>query len=205
MPVQTLRYPINQTALSNHSHNLPPHTLTKALCPQSLLVIRVILARHTCVRSVRACSLCGRKARCMAGASMGRGYATCLGRPELLGGAISKPPTATFRFPSQCEDGHIDRALYNSLAEGLRTQHANGACPAGGKSQLPAKNLPDTECQADMTSGTGHSARGVAQILRCSASTAVRMARRYGRIRPEIQRQAIDGNRHGRNFWLVFG
>jgi integrase len=33
----------------------------------------------------------------------------------------------------------------------------------------------------------------VAQILGWSASTAVRMAKRYGHIRPEIQRKALDG------------
>ena len=32
----------------------------------------------------------------------------------------------------------------------------------------------------------------VAQILGWSASTAVRMAKRYGHIRPEVQRQALD-------------
>jgi hypothetical protein len=31
----------------------------------------------------------------------------------------------------------------------------------------------------------------VAQILGWSASTAVRMAKRYGHIRPEVQRQAL--------------
>jgi integrase len=33
----------------------------------------------------------------------------------------------------------------------------------------------------------------VAQILGWSASTAVRMAKRYGHIRPEAQRQALAG------------
>jgi hypothetical protein len=33
----------------------------------------------------------------------------------------------------------------------------------------------------------------VAQILGWSASTAVRMAKRYGHIRPEVQRQALEG------------
>jgi integrase len=33
----------------------------------------------------------------------------------------------------------------------------------------------------------------VAQILGWSASTAVRMAKRYGHIRPEVQRRALDG------------
>jgi len=32
----------------------------------------------------------------------------------------------------------------------------------------------------------------VAQILGWSASTAVRMAKRYGHIRPEVQRRALD-------------
>ena len=33
----------------------------------------------------------------------------------------------------------------------------------------------------------------VAQILSWSGSTAVRMAKRYGHIRPEIERRALDG------------
>jgi integrase len=33
----------------------------------------------------------------------------------------------------------------------------------------------------------------VAQILGWSASTAVRMAKRYGHIRPEVQRHALEG------------
>ena len=33
----------------------------------------------------------------------------------------------------------------------------------------------------------------VAQILGWSASTAVRMAKRYSHIRPEVQRQALEG------------
>jgi hypothetical protein len=33
----------------------------------------------------------------------------------------------------------------------------------------------------------------VAQVLGWSASTAIRMAKRYGHIRPEAQRQALEG------------
>jgi hypothetical protein len=52
----------------------------------------------------------------------------------------------------------------------------------------------------------------VAQVLGWSASTAIRMAKRYGHIRPEAQRQALESiatalselrpsGRQGGDFW----
>jgi integrase len=120
-----------------------------------------------------------------------------------------------FVFPA-CENGRIDP---NRSITHWRTgwDHITRTvqCPACGKSQPPAKICRNEECQADI-SAVKNSLHGlrfhdlrhstatklleqgtpfavVAQILGWSASTAVRMAKRYGHIRPEVQRQALVG------------
>jgi hypothetical protein len=88
-------------------------------------------------------------------------------------------------------------------------------CPSCAQLQDPGKTCKNEECQADVsnikssidglrfhdlrhTAATKLLEQGtpypvVAQILGWSASTAVRMAKRYGHIRPEAQRRALEG------------
>ena len=117
-------------------------------------------------------------------------------------------------FPA-CENGHVDparpiahwRTAWHNATSGVE-------CPKCGKLQLPADSCQNPECKADMrgiiSSLAGlrfhdlrHSAATkmlengvpiatVAQVLGWSASTAIRMAKRYGHIRPEAQRQALE-------------
>ena len=119
-----------------------------------------------------------------------------------------------FVFPA-CETSYLDpsRPIAN-----WRTawHHATCAveCPKCGRAQLPTDSCRKTECKADMRGiinplaglrfhDLRHSAATkmlengvpiatVAQVLGWSASTAIRMAKRYGHIRPEAQRQALE-------------
>lgn len=117
-------------------------------------------------------------------------------------------------FPA-CENGHIDPA--RPIAN-WRTAWHNATCqvecPKCGILQPPSKSCRNLECKADMRGiinalaglrfhDLRHSAATkmlengipiatVAKVLGCSASTAIRMAKRYGHIRPEAQRQALE-------------
>jgi integrase len=119
-----------------------------------------------------------------------------------------------FVFPA-CETGHVDpsRPIAN-----WRTAWHNATsaveCPKCGRLQLPADVCRNLDCQAEMRGiisplaglrfhDLRHSAATkmlengvpiatVAQVLGWSASTAIRMAKRYGHIRPEAQRQALE-------------
>jgi integrase len=118
-----------------------------------------------------------------------------------------------FVFPA-CENGHTDperpianwRTAWRRLTNGIQ-------CPACCELQHSGENCRNQDCKADIrglksplaglrfhdlrhTSATKLLEQGtpiavVAQILGWSASTAVRMAKRYGHIRPEVQRQAL--------------
>ncbi len=122
-----------------------------------------------------------------------------------------------FVFPA-CENGHVD---LNRPIANWRTawRHVTKLiqCPVCGQSQNPGIICSYETCQADIrrlrssiadlrfhdlrhTAATklleqGASFPIVAQILGWSASTAVRMAKRYGHIRPEVQRQALEAIR----------
>lgn len=118
-----------------------------------------------------------------------------------------------FVFPA-CENGQIDpeRSIANWRTAWRRLTRAI-QCPACGALQNPGETCRNEECKADIR-GLRNSLEGlrfhdlrhtaatklleqgtpyavVAQILGWSASTAVRMAKRYGHIRPEVQRQAL--------------
>ena len=116
-------------------------------------------------------------------------------------------------FPA-CENGQVDptrgiaswRTAWHRVTRGIQ-------CPACGEIQSPRKICRKVECLAEIrgikdpleglrfhdlrhSTATKLLEQGtpfavVAQILGWSASTAVRMARRYGDIRPEAQRQAL--------------
>jgi integrase len=119
-----------------------------------------------------------------------------------------------FVFPA-CENGRIDRERpIAGWRTGWRRVTRAIECPACGKVQNPVSTCRDEECKADIRSVTNplaglrfhdlrHTAATkllelgtpivvVAQILGWSASTAVRMTKRYGHIRPETQRRALD-------------
>ena len=89
-----------------------------------------------------------------------------------------------FVFPA-CENGHIDpeRPIAN-----WRTAWRH-ACREAGLKGLRFHDLRHTAATKLLEHGTPYAV--VAQILGWSASTAVRMAKRYGHIRPEVQRQAL--------------
>jgi integrase len=91
-----------------------------------------------------------------------------------------------FVFPA-CENGRIDpgRPVANWRTAWRR------ACRAAGLGGLRFHDLRHTAATKLLEQGTPYAV--VAQILGWSASTAVRMARRYGHIRPEVQRQALEG------------
>jgi integrase len=118
-------------------------------------------------------------------------------------------------FPA-CENGRVspERPIATWRTAWRRVTRLV-ACPACGRTQSPASICEGDECKADMrdvkstiaglrfhdlrhTAATKLLENGapfavVAQILGWSASTAVRMAKRYGHIRPEVQRRALDG------------
>lgn len=118
-------------------------------------------------------------------------------------------------FPA-CENGRLspERPIANWRTAWRRVTRLI-ACPACVRTQSPASICADEDCKADTskvksaiaglrfhdlrhTAATKLLENGapfavVAQILGWSARTAVRMAKRYGHIRPEVQRRALDG------------
>jgi integrase len=90
-----------------------------------------------------------------------------------------------FVFPA-CENGRIDsqRPIANWRTAWRR------ACREAGLARLRFHDLRHTAATKLLEQGTPIAV--VAHILGWSASTAVRMAKRYGHIRPEVQRQALD-------------
>jgi Phage integrase family. len=118
-----------------------------------------------------------------------------------------------FVFPA-CQNGHVDpdrpianwRTAWRHLTRAVQ-------CPYCGELQNPGQTCQNAKCKADVcglksslaglrfhdlrhTAATKLLEQGtpiavVAQILGWSASTAVRMTKRYGHIRPEVQRQAL--------------
>lgn len=120
-----------------------------------------------------------------------------------------------FVFPA-CENGQIDptRGIANWRTAWRRTTQSI-QCPACNETQNPAKTCRNVECGAkiadiknplkglrfhDLRHSTatklleqGTPFPVVADILGWSASTAIRMAKRYGHIRPDAQRQALKG------------
>jgi integrase len=102
-----------------------------------------------------------------------------------------------FLFPA-CENGRVDpeRSISNWRTAWRR------ACREAGLTGLRFHDLRHTAATKLLEEGTPIAI--VAHILGWSASTAVRMAKRYGHIRPEVQRQALDAVatahiRHGVN------
>jgi integrase len=118
-------------------------------------------------------------------------------------------------FPA-CENGRLDpkQPIANWRTAWRRVTRLV-ACPTCGSTQSPAPICANEECKTDIhevkspltglrfhdlrhTAATKLLENGapfavVAQILGWSASTAVRMAKRYGHIRSEVQRRALDG------------
>lgn len=118
-----------------------------------------------------------------------------------------------FAFPA-CENGQIDptRGIAN-WRTAWRHMTRSIQCPACGQTQNAGKKCRNVECGVSIVNVKNpfeglrfHDLRHstatkllehgtpfavVAQILGWSASTAVRMAKRYGHIRPETQRQAL--------------
>jgi integrase len=90
-----------------------------------------------------------------------------------------------FLFPA-CENGRVDpeRSISNWRTAWRR------ACREAGLKGLRFHDLRHTAATKLLEEGTPIAI--VAHILGWSASTAVRMAKRYGHIRPEVQRQALD-------------
>src|SRR5271156_152257 len=90
-----------------------------------------------------------------------------------------------FLFPA-CENGRVDpeRSISNWRTAWRR------ACREAGLKGLRFHDLRHTAATKLLEEGTPIAI--VAHILGLSASTAVRMAKRYGHIRPEVQRQALD-------------
>jgi integrase len=91
-----------------------------------------------------------------------------------------------FVFPA-CENGQIDpeRPIANWRTAWRR------ACREAGLAGLRFRDLRHTAATKLLEQGMPIAV--VAHILAWSASTAIRMAKRYGHIRPEVQRQALDG------------
>jgi integrase len=118
-----------------------------------------------------------------------------------------------FVFPA-CENGHVDpdRPIAN-WRTAWRHLTRTVQCPSCGELQNPRQTCQNAKCKANVrdpknslaglrfhdlrhTSATKLLEQGtpiavVVQILGWSASTAVRMTKRYGHIRPEVQRQAL--------------
>jgi integrase len=119
-----------------------------------------------------------------------------------------------FVFPA-CENGRTDPARpIANWRTGWRRVTNGIQCPACHELQHPGEKCRNQDCRSDIrglksplaglrfhdlrhTAATKLLEQGtpiavVAQILGWSASTAVRMAKRYGHIRPEVQRQALE-------------
>jgi integrase len=90
-----------------------------------------------------------------------------------------------FVFPAS-ENGRIDpeRPIANWRTAWRR------ACSEASLAGLRFHDLRHTAATKLLEQGTPIAV--VAHILGWSASTAVRMAKRYGHIRPEVQRQALE-------------
>ena len=90
------------------------------------------------------------------------------------------------KYIEACENGRInpERSIAN-----WRTawRHACGEASLNG---LRFHDLRHTAATKLLEEGTPIAV--VAHILGWTASTAVRLAKRYGHIRPEVQRQALD-------------
>ncbi len=120
-----------------------------------------------------------------------------------------------FVFPA-CENGQVDPTHgISNWRTAWRRITGSIQCPACGESQSSGKICRNVECGGkiegmknpleglrfhDLRHSTatklleqGTPFAVVAQILGWSASTAVRMAKRYGHIRPEAQPQALAG------------
>lgn len=120
-----------------------------------------------------------------------------------------------FVFPA-CENGEVDPVSgIANWRTAWRRATRSIQCPTCGENQSSGKVCRNVECGAkieglknpleglrfhDLRHSTatklleqGTPFAVVAQILGWSASTAVRMAKRYGHIRPEVQRQALTG------------
>lgn len=119
-----------------------------------------------------------------------------------------------FVFPA-CETGHIDlaRPITNRRTVWHNTK-CTVECPKCGGLQSTKDSFHNPECKADIRgiinplagllfhdsrrSGAtkmlenGAPIAAVTQVLGWSASTAIRMVKRYGHIRPEAQRQALE-------------
>jgi integrase len=91
-----------------------------------------------------------------------------------------------FVFPA-CENGKIDPAKPIS---NWRTAWRN-ACKDANLEGLGFHSMRHSAATKLLENGVPFAV--VAQILGWSASTAVRMAKRYGHIRPEVQRAALEG------------
>lgn len=120
-----------------------------------------------------------------------------------------------FAFPA-CENGKIDPTRgVASWRTAWRRVTRSIQCPACGETQSPRKKCRNVECGVSIA-GIKNALEGlrfhdlrhstatklleqgtpfpvVADILGWSASTAIRMAKRYGHIRPDAQRQALVG------------
>jgi integrase len=133
---------------------------------------------------------------------------------DMWASRFSNRKSDDFVFPA-CETGHIDSA--RPIAN-WRTAWRNATsaveCPKCGRMQPVTESCRNSDCKADMRGiisplaglrfhDLRHSAATkmlengvpiatVAQVLGWSASTAIRMAKRYGHIRPEAQRQALE-------------
>jgi integrase len=101
----------------------------------------------------------------------------------------------TSRFPQRKQDQYVFPTCENGLIDpdrpivNWRTAWRR-ACREAGLVGLRFHDLRHTAATKLLEEGTPIAV--VAQILGWSASTAVRMAKRYGHIRPEVQRQALD-------------
>jgi len=120
----------------------------------------------------------------------GRGRAVPLTQPawaalDLWASRFPNAKPEHFVFPA-CERGHVDA---NRPIANWRTAWRR-ACSKAGLEGLRYHDCRHTAATKLLEQGTPFAV--VAQILGWSASTAVRMAKRYGHIRPEVQRIALD-------------
>jgi integrase len=104
---------------------------------------------------------------------------------ELWASRFSDRQPEHFVFPS-CENGKIDLAQPVSH---WRTAWSR-ACKDAGLPGLGFHSLRHSAVTKLLENGVPFAV--VAQIAGWAPSTAVRMAKRYGHIRPEIQRAALD-------------
>jgi integrase len=120
----------------------------------------------------------------------GKGRAVPLVRPawaalDVWASRFPNPTPEHFVFPA-CENGKVnpERPIANWRTAWRR------ACREAGLSGLRFHDLRHTAATKLLEQGAP--AAVVGQILGWSASTAIRMAKRYGHIRPDIQRKALE-------------